>query len=302
MGHMAFPPKPFDMQGLYGANTRPFVQFLYTDEQIDDWAGGFLDRDAAAGFGVIVLFGQDLYDSMVRCKAIEDAHPCLQSSNHWGFEFRSPAKIRNFITLAHSKGYKVITYMYDPGNSYVWKSQPINRTLEWMRLFQKQYALDGWYFDGMYAGPFMATYDFVKQVRKDIGDNGIIFAHNSWESLGSVLQSFGDSATRTSGFQAVYANAYINYNLAGETGPLAAITSVDDPYLRFWSSGYGIAQTWGSHKLSVYSQGVLEDPMQRKMAELRGASRRSTSSSNYHAWNNSFKPAYEIMKRNYLGQ
>ncbi len=308
MAHMAFPPKLFDLEGLYGANARPFVQFFYDDEHIQEWmanSGSELDQDAADGFGVIALFSE-LYNSPLGselggCNAIDWSDVCPQPPNGiLGYEYRSPQLIHDFITLAHSKGFKIITYLYEPGDTNWWGTQTVNTTLEWMRGFQQNYDLDGWFFDGMIAGDFMQTYEFTKQVRRDIGDDGIIFHHSSWEALGP----FQSRAVRTDGVQAVHINAYTNYQLAGETGSnipgdIVEIHLITSPYLHYWSTGYGIAQNWGSHKLSSESD-VSIDQVQTMMAYLNGVQRRGTVGNDYDAWNQGFKPTYDAIKQTYL--
>ena len=63
----------------------------------------------------------------------------------------------------------MITYSYGPGSPR-WQGQDRSVTLEWMRGFQETFNLDGWYFDNADAGGFLDDYNFIKQVRTDVGD------------------------------------------------------------------------------------------------------------------------------------
>ena len=68
-----------------------------------------------------------------------------------------------------------MTWEYPAGHPLEGQRQNISTTLQWMREFQQEYNLDGWYFDNADAGTLLEDYEFIKQVRRDVGDNGIIY-------------------------------------------------------------------------------------------------------------------------------
>ncbi|MEK6941606.1 MAG: fibronectin type III domain-containing protein, partial [archaeon] len=182
------------------------------------------------------------------------------------------------------------------------QTQPLDTTLQWMREFQRDFGFDGWYFDNAEAGDFLGDYGFIKQVRADIGDSGIIYHHDSVDVWGPHIGS-----PQLSGLRAVFVDAYANYTLAGETGEIAEIDGPNDPYLRYFSSGYGLSQAFGSHKILSSAKLALTDfdKMRAMGQNLFGAERGvfsgdATGRYRYQPWLTHFKPAFEAKKAQYL--
>ncbi|RMD66215.1 fibronectin type III domain-containing protein, partial [Candidatus Pacearchaeota archaeon] len=328
MGHMVFPPKPFDFEGLYGENARPFVIFRYTPAQLESLINN-AETYKNDGFGVVVLWNY-FYEPPCYNPPPDGQHPCYndttsspemffpkqldKSTSPWvpydgifGYEYKDPDLIKNFVRDAHRHGFKVLGYFsspeFDPElsaprhNGYARIShQSINDTLAFMRAFQREYNLDGWYLDNaQISRDLNLTYNFVKQVRKDIGDDGILYHHNSldpWDGFDQV-----NGVGNYNGLRAVMIDAYVNYNLAGETGEIAEIDSPNDPYFRFYTSGYGITQTYSAHILATNKRSSMSvDEVNRLMAQnLHGVQRNRLSS-----WLNYFKPFYDEQKEKYL--
>ncbi|MBU1930938.1 hypothetical protein KJ972_05570, partial [Candidatus Micrarchaeota archaeon] len=293
MGHMVFPPKPFDFEGLYGANAKPFVHFLgnmpmqaYIDDPTE------FDELSENGFGTVMVWN-NIYTNSFR--------PVLMENNEFGYVVDSEIESTfiSFINQAHQKGFKVISYLFSPDAPNAWiypqghpqagKRQDPSITLTWMNEFQTQYDLDGWYFDNGNTGNLIQDYLFFKRVREDIGDNGIIYHHDSLDVW--------DPWFEYSGLRAIMINAYVNHTLTGETGPIAEINGPNDPYLRFYTSGYGLSQAYGSLKrLTIKKLAISEAEKNRVMAQnLNGAERKFTSD-----WIDYFKPYYDIRKAAYL--
>jgi hypothetical protein len=239
MAHMVFPSKPFDFDFLYGPLARPFVQFFYSNASLptrSDQLRHYLDNH----FGVFVLFG-GVYTNTERGEM-----PVTLPSGILGYEYSDPTAITNFVRLAHENGFKVITYFqagfFNPNNS----GQSPSTTYRYMQEFQNRYQLDGWYFDNAAFGGtnMLENYNFMKQVRADVGDEGILYHHDSVDVVG-----------RWTGFRALMINNYVNYTLTGEThqGPARSDTAnaIDDPlnpYLRFFTAAYGFSQAFAAHK------------------------------------------------------
>ena len=159
-----------------------------------------------------------------------------------GYVYQDDALVKEFVNTAHANGFKVITYItsltfsprwvYPEGHPMAGQIQPVNVTLDWLRDFREEYGLDGWYFDGFHTGGMLENYQDIKQVRRDltedVGKNGTIFLHHSNDVWGGIW----------SGSRSVFVEDYIDYGLAGEIG--AVVHSVNDPYFRYISTGYGI--------------------------------------------------------------
>ncbi|MFH1170194.1 MAG: fibronectin type III domain-containing protein, partial [Candidatus Vogelbacteria bacterium] len=301
MAHMVYPPKLFDYEGFYGATAKPFVTHAFSESEISALIAD-INTYAQNNFGVIELFAT-FYTN--------DYRPTLVSPNVMGYTFRNEALIRQLVATAHANGFKVTAYLSYPsggpssflqgGPEWVYPAehpragqhQDISTTLEWMKNFQAEFNLDGWYFDNADAGGFLDDYNFIRQVRTDIGDDGIIYHHDSVDVWGGW-----------SGLRAVMVDAYVNYILAGETGReppnlTAKIQDPNDPYLRFYSSGYGLSQAHGSHiRLSNMKLALSEGELARTVME------NFVGMINYGAfgpfWLNNIKPPYDAKKAAYL--
>lgn len=319
IGHMVFPPKKFDFEGLYGQNAKPFVFFTNAANLSSINSSKLLDLKNQ-GFGAIMIWntiyditGHNSFCTLSTGKE-EDSEPyCpVQLSGNiigkpgttiMGYKLKENLKeqVKQVIGLAHQNGMKVIPYLHAP-RATVWKNpannnnlQDFNTTLEWMRAFQREYNFDGWYFDNAAAGSTQANYDFIKQARQDVGDNGILFHHDSvdvWDWAASP-----GNATY-SGLRAIMVNAYVNYTLTGETGEMAKLYGgPNDTYLRFFSSGYGLSQAFGMHKIRSFGDVLLrENEKDRVMAQNL-----NTADSHYYdnAWRTHFKPFYDMRKNEF---
>lgn len=288
-----FPPKKFDFEALYGANTRPHVWFAgsnltYTLDNLDDIKN--------KGFGVIMPWAS-LYNGKMLGLVDRGEKPIWdedESGNrtNYRYEWKDPVAIQNAINQFHLAGFKVIPYF-----SGYWWSLVTSKTeaLTFMRNFQATYNLDGWYFDnaGIGGSNWFDSYIFMKQVRRDVGDDGIIYHHDSvdiWAGLARDGRVF------------VPADAYANYTLKGETGSLSIIHTPNDPYLRYYTSGYGFAQTIGAHKLASNGKPSLERiDLRRSTAQnYNGSSRSSATWSHRYAWDTYYLPHYLRRQTEYL--
>lgn len=288
MAHMVFPPKPFDFESLYGTNVRPFVDFIYNSAAMaartNDLTPYMNDH-----FGVFAIF-HGFYTDEYR--------PVLLSPSLIGYKIEPAydALAREFIDVVHSNGFKVIAYAqiwngsgnwrYPGGDPKEGQNQDMAVTLQWMRDFQADYGFDGWYFDNADAGGFMEDYNFIRQVRSDIGEDGIIYHHDSVDVWGEWM-----------GIRAVMVDSYVNYTLAGETGVEGEVDHPNELYMRFFTAAYGMSQALASHKrMSYYRTAISEGEKNRVIAQnLHGAERTLNA-----WWTLTYSPAYEHRKAEYL--
>ena len=312
--HMVFPARPFNFEGLYGANSRPQVLGLRgvrVDNLMNEWDGvetgqTFYEKNE---FGVIRLWA-DSY----KPKAGTQDYPFpvyLEEEGVMGYEFANVDEINSFVLMAHQRGFKVLSYIYFPEGSNVgtqWKYpsgdkagefQDKEVTLQWMRGFQDEFNLDGWYLDGATidgTGNFLINYNFIRQLRRDIGDDGIIYHHNSidaWTGK-TTLKEGGD------GRRAIFIDTYVDYMLAGESGVI--LDNPNDPYLRFFSSGYGLSQAYGSHKISVnplYQSPIRSEERDRVINNIYGVEIKQDYQNNDVWLTGIFKKFYDINKGKY---
>jgi hypothetical protein len=149
-----------------------------------------------------------------------------------------------------------------------------------MREFQAEYNLDGWYLDGTGFGysastsNWLASYEFLRQVREDVGDEGHLWLHTSVDPWGLWT-----------GRVFVHGETYGDMTLKGETSGgddpvgfgLAYSNSPSDPWYQYYASGYGSSQAIGSI-LRMYSGGyprtsLREEDRARLMGSAPMASR-----------------------------
>ncbi|MHC4527548.1 MAG: fibronectin type III domain-containing protein [Planctomycetota bacterium] len=233
-----------------------------------------------------------------------DAHPVVLDDGTMGYEIKQDwvSSVNEFTDLAHDHNYKVITYLYVPS---LWKypseeTQEISVTLAWMRKFQEQYGFDGWYLDGGDAGGFLDDYNFIRQVRTDIGDEGIIYHHDSadvWDDRWKPPANY-----EYTGLRATFVDAYVDYTLSGETGTIAEVNGPTESYFRFHTSGYGLSQAYGSQfTKSDKRAAVSQEEFARALGEdLNGFHRLSGYFHWQPSWKSHFKPAYDVRKGEYL--
>ena len=290
--HMAFPPRPFDFEALYGKNARPHAHFVYGVRAIDQ----LLRPDAVRpfiedGFGLFVLFAQ-IYPNAESPEYDRQADRIF-----YRIDPKCAASLKRFVDTAHAQGFKVITYLsYPAGPRWNYPEGPrkkqhqdVSVTLQAMREFQKEHHFDGWYFDNANVGSLLADYQFIRQVRRDVGDDGVIYHHDSVDVWDKWLEY--------SGLRAIMVDAYVDYTLTGETGPPAQVDHPNEAYMRFFSSGYGLHQAFGSHKrVSLMNLAMSEGEKLRLMGQSLNGSERNRSK----AWLEYFKPGFDYRKQQYL--
>jgi hypothetical protein len=300
--HMVFPPKSFDFESLYGENARPLVSAVYNkgfmDQLLDPEPGDNTISDYDSnGFGVFVLYGSKMYSN--------GDMPMVLDSGIMGYEVDDTweTTVRDFIDLAHEHNYKVITYLYVPS---LWKypggePQDISVTLAWMRTFQQDYGLDGWYLDSADAGGFLNDYNFMRQVRTDIGDEGIIYHHDSADVWDDQWKPPVNNYEYT-GLRAIFVDTYVNYTLTGETGTIAEVDEPNDPYFRFYTCGYGLSQVYGSQLLKSDRKIAIRMGEKGRVLgqNLNAFDRLPENFGVRPSWLSIFKKAYDNRKAEYL--
>lgn len=289
-----FPPKQFDFAALYGADARPHVWFAAGNI---DYTEANMDKLRSQGFGMIMIWAS-LYNGIETGLVTKNEMPIYDEDefgkrSNYRYEWSDPEQIEQAITTFHSAGFKVICYLQGGFFSSV---QDKKITLNFMKIFQDTWDLDGWYFDNAYGGKnWLDSYLFMKMARRDVGDDGIIYHHDSvdlWAGLARDGRSF------------VPVDAYVNYTLRGETGSESeTIHDPNHPYLRYYSTGYGFSQAFGGHKLASNGKPSLSMNDQRRMdaQNLNGVSRSSKGKKEL-VWDNYYEPAYLQKKAEYLAE
>ncbi|MHC4397449.1 MAG: LamG-like jellyroll fold domain-containing protein [Planctomycetota bacterium] len=296
--HMVFPPKTFDFDGLYGQNAKPFVHFVYSESNMEYlMEPNNMDPYDANGFGVFMLWSAIFDDGSI---------PKLLDSGIMGYEVNDPDLVNSFVDAAHANDFNVISlisqpssftyptrWRYPSGHPKEGKVQDPAITLQWMREFKDEYNFDGWYFDNAEAkaGDLLTNYDFMRQVRTDVGSDGIIYHHDSvdvWDGGGNYR-----------GLRAIMLDAYVNYTLTGETGAIAEADGPNDPYLRFFTAGYGMSQVYATQKGKTNGRNAISEAEKQRVIgqNLNGCERYFG-----YSWLNYFKPVYDIRKTEYAGQ
>jgi len=315
--HMVFPPRLFDFEGLYGEGSRPFVNHVYYQYAMENYMNNtenpgsayYLQNFVDNGFGIFLLWTTTICVDHDPCDGAAPL-PTLLDSGYMGYDISDPNFLKEFVEWAHdTNDFKVIFYMANPSRTNAWiypeghpkagERQEVSVTLEWMRKFQDEYDLDGWYFDNGDANELVGDYRFMRQVRTDIGKEGIIYHHDSvdaWDGnrLVNPIRPY-------SGLRAVMVDTYVNYTLTGETGEMAEVDKPNDPYFRYYTCGYGMSQAYGTHLLISNGKAAISKvETQRLMGlNLNGTERIAQIFSN-NGWLIRFKPAYDRKRKVYL--
>ncbi|MHC4478224.1 MAG: LamG-like jellyroll fold domain-containing protein, partial [Planctomycetota bacterium] len=289
MAHMVFPPKLFDFEGLYDANARPHVCFVLLKSEADELLEpNGMDQYVQDGFGAFIVWTWPYTGGW---------QPVELDSGVWGYEI-DPADandFNDFIVAAHDSNFKVISYTRRLSHD-CWHGQDVQVTLDWMRSLQEDNNLDGWYMDNGDAGGFLDDYDFMRQVRTDVGDDGIIYHHDSgdvWD------ERWKDGSSDYSGLRAVMVDAYASYTKTGEAGNIATVHHLNDPYFRYYTGGYGLSQAYAAHKLRGNGTATITE---REKCRLIGENLNGTQTLGPHEkpyWSDYFKPAFQSRKDDY---
>jgi len=298
MGEMVYPPKEFNFTRLYGQNARPFATIVHYPTNLEE---DYMDLYKNEGFGVVILW--NTFYNKSKGNSGEQDFPYLLSdgSGIIGFEMESPNEYKEYIKELNDKGFKVIIYIptrnFDPDLI----NQDTETTLKWMRDFQKNYSLDGWYFDNAetYEGNLLKNYEFIRQVRNDVGDDGIIFIHNSVDAW--------DGWLKYRGLKEIMIDVYADYTVSGETdytvgggkiykGLSAQVDSPNDPYFRYFTSNYGMSQAIPHHILVTNQREALSE---NEKARLMGENLNGLEWMRYTDFLLYFKPAYNKSKLEY---
>jgi hypothetical protein len=253
-----FPARAVDLESLYGDGARPHVAVdlgeLPTLGSDADW-----DSLAARGFGAVVLFN-GLYrgpdgDGGPEPDWIDGV---LQYSFGGTLFPLHEALVQTYIDTAHRHGFKVLAYT-QPGVFPLpvegeEGGQELETTLLWMRKFQQEHDLDGWYLDG--ASPYgweewLQNYRFIRALRRQLGDAGILYHHSSVDLWG---QQGGDVVLAP-------LEAWEDYVLRGETEERARVSGSDDPFIANIAIGHGGAL--GVQKLRSHGSDITAAELAR---------------------------------------
>lgn len=290
MGHAVFPPKPFNFEKLYGADSYPFFHILYAESDITSVINNKTSWQGTYYMGTVV-FWNFIYRSDI---SPQDGYPdndlgtypqwTTQQSHrpyhissgpyqdYWGYEVRDATYIKNQIAALKQAGYKVITYL--GAGQDEWCNQSISDTLDWLQWWVNEFGWDGFYLDGpTYGSEFFFThrgtwpdaYTFIKELRRIIGDDGIMIFHSSVDPIGNRV-----------GIRSPMILTYGDTQWVGETGELSQVMqSPTDSYLRYFVGDYGVSNTAGA--FIPYSQGTcslgLQEADRAVTGNLHGAAK-----------------------------
>lgn len=277
-----FPTKLFDFEKLYGENSRPFTYFVFNPGTLT-LSIPHLDTLVSKNFGTICLFS-GLYTNSSK----PDWNPATE---RWEYIWIDEAEVISYIDRIHALGFKAIAYI----NIYWWiGKQDLSTIFEFMREFQSTYNLDGWYLDGEGWADWLSNYNYIKQIREDVGNDKIIWSHDSVDAWGYW-----------SGLVMVPLDAYANYTLKGETGgeDVAQIHSPNKYPMPYYIGGYGLSQAFAVHKVASAGYAyITQQESFRVMVDLNAIQRTSNwfTQSNIDNWNNYFEPYYNTRKAEYL--
>lgn len=304
--HMVYPPKKFDFDGLYGSGSRPFVDFVYGPAMLDSlMADGGMEDHKDDDFGVYVVFSF-VYDPD---PGKDSWWPVLVEPGVLGYELADPDEFPDFIAAAQNEDFKVLAYIRHPSHK-CWDyagggHQDPQTTVAWMKDFKEDYGFDGWYCDSASAGELIEDYKFIRQLRTDIGDDDIIYHHHSVD----VWDRDVDPSTHEkpelhlTGRRAVMVDAYVNYTLSGEagnkkdtSGHMDYADTLDNPYFKYFASGYGMSQSYSAYKRREYSALSYAETRRLLGENLNGCERWR----NQEYWLTHFQPVYDIRKDDYL--
>jgi len=281
-----FPPRRFDFDKLYGRNARPHVYQVYQADRLAAETRR-LDGLARRGFGVICVYARCYANSRVYGGRRGETPLPSADGRRLEYRIKEPHLVDPFVQAARRKGFKVIAYMQS--HHFSPARQPLETTLAFMREFQQRHHFDGWHFDHAGIGDWLESYDFVRRVRADIGEEGVLFHHHSVDIWGVW-----------SGRAMVPIDAYMDYTIKGETGKLAEVHTPNDPYVAFYAGGYGLSQAIGSHRQLSNNQIALTlaDDMRLAGQNLNGTIR--VASWMLADWDRYYRPYYEARRARYL--
>jgi len=206
---------------------QPHPVFLFSSTPLREFPRQ-IPAYGARGFGTVVLF-HGLFRG-------GKSKP-LESNGQEYYAWEHPLAVRACINACHAAGIKVLGYINCPQ----WSRTSDADLLNWMEAFAKEWNLDGWYGDNFDRGDWLRTYYFVRNLRQQVGPDGILFHHDSVDVWGSW-----------SGCTFHTINSHCNYTFKGETGVLARIDRVDSPYLEYVTHGRWSGATH-THKLTTDS-------------------------------------------------
>ena len=142
----------------------------------------------------------------------------------------------------------------------------------------------------------MADYNFIRQVRSDVGDANVIWHHDSWDAWDPISGGSWDQ-TKYSGLKAVFLDAYVNYTLTGEDGTIAEVDHPNDSYCRYFSSGYGLSQAYGEQMFKTnFKAAISTNEITRVLGENLNCIVRACDNNIKNPtepWVNYFKPIYD---------
>ena len=155
----------------------------------------------------------------------------IERDDSWAtttFVPKNEQELRRVVNTAHKLGMKVIPYTspYYFGNrdgSVTKETMP--KYLNKLQSVLAEYGFDGVYLDGLYNNDIEGSYELVRRLRRMIGDDGILFIHNTRMPLSKICCPFIDT--------------YATYIIRGEH------TQLTKEYARWFISNYNLGNSVG---------------------------------------------------------
>ncbi len=254
------PPKLFDFERLYTGSPRLYFSLS------SDPAG--VDRDIAMlpelegnRVGTVVIF-HGHYNGLLK-----GAQPLGFDNGAPAYYMTRPTETQRLIRAAKVEGMNIALYFQGKHYAHL----PATEILSYIELFLAEHDADTLYLDNAIVGPVDKNRALMRGIRKLIGDDMPLISHSTASAPGNLNGML------------CLPDIWASHTIAGELAD--AISTIDDPYLRFKSSGFGNTQAMGHHKCGKDGlSGIDILDGSRVMAGLHGLSRMRSSDIGKDYW------------------
>lgn len=169
------------------------------------------------------------------------------------YVFREPQAMHHSVQTCHDLGMQVICYSNTGAEGRLWYGEDTDAYFDHLREVTGQYHLDGWYFDGVFAGDnWSVAYSFLRRMRDLVGPEGLIYNHCT----------LNPPLTRDD-LYLPFIDTYATWLLRGEG---QAIRGVNDPYMRYVINSHRISNAIPTLKWDKMQEASLHDIFRAMLA------------------------------------